>query len=112
MAVSSLTANEIINISSDFGHMFNLKKEEIEEIKKILIEKGRKDFYIYRYIAKVKKYLINSENNKFTMEVPTVRERTFMEELNKKCYLKILRRRTEENNIYENEIYALVQVFY
>ena len=112
MAVSSLTANEIINISNDYGHLYNLKKEEIEEIKKILIEKGRKEFYIFRYIAKVKNFLITSENNKFTMEVPTVRERTFMENLNRSCYLKIFKRRTKEENIYENEIYALVQVFY
>ena len=112
MAISSLTANELINISNDYGHLYNLKKEEIEEIKKILIEKGRKEFYIFRYIAKVKNFLITSENNKFTMEVPTVKERHFMEDLNKKCYLKILKRRTKKNNIYENEVYALVKVYY
>lgn len=112
MAISSLTANELINISNDYGHLYNLKKEEIEEIKKILIEKGRKEFYIFRYIAKVKNFLITSENNKFTMEVPTVKERHFMEDLNRKCYLKILKRRTKKNNIYENEVYALVKVYY
>ena len=112
MAISSLTANELINISNDYGHLYNLKKEEIEEIKKILIEKGRKKFYIFRYIAKVKNFLITSENNKFTMEVPTVKERHFMEDLNRKCYLKILKRRTKKNNIYENEVYALVKVYY
>ena len=112
MAVSSLTANEIINISNDYGHLYNLKKEEIDEIKKILIEKGRKEFYIFRYMAKVKNFLLTSENNKFTMEVPTVRERTFMEDLNKKCYIKIIKRRTQKNNIYNNEVYAIVKVFY
>ena len=112
MAISSLTANELINISNDYGHLYNLKKEEIEEIKKILIEKGRKEFYIFRYIAKVKNFLITSENNKFTMEVPTIKERHFMEDLNRKCYLKILKRRTKKNNIYENEVYALVKVYY
>ena len=112
MAISSLTANELINISNDYGHLYNLKKEEIEEIKKLLIEKGRKEFYIFRYIAKVKNFLITSENNKFTMEVPTVKERHFMEDLNRKCYLKILKRRTKKNNIYENEVYALVKVYY
>ena len=112
MAVSSLTANEIINISNDYGHLYNLKKEEIEKIKEILIEKGRQEFYIFRYIAEVKNFLLTSENNKFTMEVPTVRERTFMEDLNRKCYLKILKRRTKKNNIYENEVYALVKVYY
>ena len=112
MAVSSLTAYEIINISSDYGHLYNLKKEEIDEIKKILIEKGRKEFYIFRYIAKVKNFLLTSENNKFTMQVPTVRERTFMEDLNRKCYIKIIRRKTIQNSLYDNEIYAIVKVFY
>ena len=83
MAISSLNANEIINISSDFAHIYNLKKEEQEKIKEILIERGYKKFYIYRYIAKVKNFIIKSEKNKFTMEVPTVRERHFMEEINR-----------------------------
>ena len=112
MAVSSLTPNEIINISNDYGHLYNLKKEEINEIKKILIEKGKKEFYVFRYMAKVKNFLLTSENNKFTMEVPTVREKTFMEDLNRKCYIKIIKRRTEKNNIYNNEVYAIVKVFY
>ena len=113
MAISSfLTVNEIINISNDYGHIYNLKKEEIEEIKKIIIEKGKKEFYIFRYIAKVKNFLIQSENNKFTMEVPTVRERHFMEDINKKCYIKIIKRRTQKNSLYNNEIFALVKVFY
>ena len=112
MAVSSLTANEIINISNDYGSIYGLKKEEIDEIKKILIEKGRKEFYIFRYIAKVKNFLILSENNKFTMQVPTVKERHFMEDLNRKCYIKIIKRKTKKNEIYKNEVYALVKVFY
>ena len=96
MAISSLTANKLINISNDYGHLYNLKKEEIEEIKNILIEKGRKEFYIFRYIAKYKNFLISSENNKFVIEVPTVAERHFMEDLNKKCYIKIIKRRTKK----------------
>lgn len=112
MAISSLNANEIINISSDFAHIYNLKKEEQEKIKEILIERGYKKFYIYRYIAKVKNFIIKSEKNKFTMEVPTVRERTFMEDLNKKCYIKIIKRRTQRNTIYDNEVFAIVKVFY
>ena len=112
MAISSLNANELINISYDYGLLFNLKKEEMEEIKKILIEKGRKEFYIFKYIAKCKNFLILDEKNKFTMEVPTKAERTFMEEINKKCYIKIIKRKTKKNILYENEVYALVKVFY
>ena len=112
MAISQLNANEIINIASDYRWKFHLKEEEEEEIKKILIEKGYKRFYIFRYIAKVKNFLIVSNNLKFTIEVPTVEERDFLEELNKACYIKIIKRKTKENTLYENEIYATVNVYY
>ena len=49
MAISQLNANQIINISSEYRMWFNLKKEEEDEIKKILIEKGYKKFYIFKY---------------------------------------------------------------
>ena len=112
MAISQLNANQIINITSDYRWKYHLKEEEEEEIKKILIEKGYKRFYIFRYIAKVKNFLIVSNNLKFTIEVPTVEERDFLEELNKACYIKIIKRKTKENTLYENEIYATVNVYY
>ena len=111
MAISQLSANQIINIASDYRWKYHLKEEE-EEIKKILTEKGYKKFYIFRYIAKVKNFLIVSNNLKFTIEVPTVEERDFLEELNKACYIKIIKRKTKENTLYENEIYATVNVYY
>ena len=46
------------------------------------------------------------------MEVPTVREKHFMEDVNKACYIKIVKRRTVENAIYQNEVYAIVNVYY
>ena len=112
MAISQLNANEIINIASNYQMKFNLKKEEEDEIKKILIEKGYKKFYIYRYIAKVKNFLIKAEKLKFTIEIPINKERLYMEELNKACYIKILKRKTEKNNIYSNEVYATIIVYY
>ena len=111
MAISQLNANEIINIASDYRWKFHLKEEE-EEIKKILIEKGYKKFYIFRYIAKVKNFLIVSNNLKFTIEVPTVEQRDFLEDLNKACYIKIIKRKTKENTLYDNEIYATINVYY
>ena len=111
MAISQLNANEIINIASDYRWKFHLKEEE-EEIKKILIEKGYKKFYIFRYIAKVKNFLIVSNNLKFTIEVPTVEQRDFLEDLNKACFIKITKRRKKENVLYSNEIYATVNVYY
>ena len=112
MAISSLNANELINISTDYGRLFNLKKEEINEIKNILIEKGRKDFYIFKYIAKCKNFLILDNGIKFIMEVPARAERLFLEELNKKCYLKVIKRRTKKNTLCENEVMTMVKVFY
>ena len=111
MAISQLNANQIINIASDYRWKYHLKEEE-EEIKKILIEKGYKKFYIFRYIAKVKNFLIVSNNLKFTIEVPTVEQRDFLEDLNKACYIKIIKRKTKENTLYDNEIYATINVYY
>ena len=112
MAISQLNVNQIINIASDYRWKYHLKEEEEEEIKKILIEKGYKKFYIFRYIAKVKNFLIVSNNLKFTIEVPTVEQRDFLEDLNKACFIKITKRRKKENVFYSNEIYATVNVYY
>ena len=112
MAISQLNANQIINIASDYRWKYHLKEEEEDEIKKMLIEKGYKKFYIFRYISKVKNFLILSNNLKFTIEVPTVEERDFLEDLNKACYIKIIKRRTKENALSDNEIYATVNVYY
>ena len=99
------------NTASDYRWRYHLKEEE-EEIKKILIEKGYKKFYIFRYIAKVKNFLIVSNNLKFTIEVPTVEQIDFLEDLNKACHIKIIKRKTKENTLYDNEIYATINVYY
>ena len=112
MAISQLNANEIINIASDYRWKFHLKEEEEEEIKKILIEKGYKKFYIFRYIAKVKNILIVSKNLQFTIELPMIERRDFLEDLNKACFIKIIKRRTKENMLYSNEVYATINVYY
>ena len=112
MAISQLNANEIINIASDYRWKYHLKEEEENEIKKILIEKGYKNFYIFWYIAKVKNFLIVSNNLKFTIEIPTVEERDFLEDLNKACFIKIIKRKTKENMLYNNEVYATINVYY
>ena len=100
MAISQLNANQIINISSEYRMWYNLKKEEEDEIKKILIEKGYKNF------------LILSKNLKFTIEIPINRERLYLEELNKECYIKIVKRKTKNSELYANEVYATIDVYY
>ena len=111
MAISKLNANEIINISSDYQTRFNLKKEEEEEIKKILIEKGYKKFYIFRYISKVKNFLIMGNEKKFTAEIPMDAERQFLEDLNKACFIQVVKRKKKENFLYKNEIFVTVNVY-
>ena len=108
MAILLLNANEIINIANDYARKYYLNDEEEKEIKKILIEKGYKKFYIFRYIAIVKNFLILSKNLKFTIEVPMDAERLYLEELNKACFIKIIKRRKKETN----EIYATIDVYY
>ena len=112
MAISQLNANEIINIASDYRWKYHLKEEDENEIKKILIEKGYKKFYIFRYIAKVKNILVVSKNLQFTIELPMIERRDFLEDLNKACFTKIIKKRTKENMLYSNEVYATINVYY
>ena len=111
MAISLLNGCEIINIASDYARKYHLNEEEENEIKKILIERGYKKFYIFRYVAIVKNFIILSKNLKFTIEIPIDQERLYLEELNKACYIKIIRK-TKENKLYSNEVYATIDVYY
>ena len=107
MAMLLLNANQIIKIASEYRAFYNLKEEEENEIKKIIVERGHKKFYIFRYIAIVKNFLILSRNLKFTIEIPMNRERLYLHELNKACFLKIIKR--EKKN---NEFFAIIDVYY
>ena len=111
MAILLLNANKIINITSDYRRRYHLNEKDEDEIKKILIEKGYKKFYIFRYIAIVKNFLIISKKLKFTIEIPMEKERLYLEELNKACLIKIVKRETKENT-FSNEVYATVDVYY
>ena len=112
MAISTLNANQIINIASDYRWRYHLNEKEENRIKEILIEKGRKPFYIFRYISEVKNFIILSKKLKFTIEIPSEEERTFLEDLNKNCFIKIIKRRKKENILYNDEIYVTVDVYY
>ena len=112
MAISQLNANQIVNISSEYRSWYNLNKEEEDEIKKILIEREYKKFYIFRYIAIVKNFLIESEKLKFKIELPIYKERLYLEELNKACFIKIRKRKTKNNEVYRNEVFATIDVYY
>ena len=62
----------------------------------------------------VKNFLIVSKNGMFTIEVPSQREYHFLEDLKKKCYIQVKKRRVVEeplNSEYLNKIYFTVNVF-
>ena len=51
----SLSENEIINLSSYYIKEYNLDEEkDLKNLKEILIQRGNKLFYIFRYISFVK----------------------------------------------------------
>ena len=56
--------------------------------------------------------MILSKQLKFTIEIPSEEERTFLEDLNKNCFIKIIKRRKQENVLYNNEIYLTIDVYY
>ena len=51
-------------------------------------------------------------NIKFTIEIPINKERLYLEELNKACYIKIIKRKTKKSELYANEVYATIDVYY
>ena len=71
----SLSENEIINLSSYYIKEYNLDEEkDLKNLKEILIQRGNKLFYIFRYISFVKDFLLISKNGKYTIEVPIKKE--------------------------------------
>ena len=62
----------------------------------------------------VKNFLIVSKSGMFTIEVPSRREYHFLEDLKKKCYIQVKKRRTEKeplNSVFLDEIYVTINVF-
>ena len=62
----------------------------------------------------VKNFLIVSKSGMFTIEVPSRREYHFLEDLKKKCYIQVKKRRTEKeplNSKFLDEIYVTINVF-
>ena len=61
-----------------------------------------------------KNFLIVPKNGMFTIEVPSPREYHFLEDLKKKCYIQVKKRRVVEeplNSKYLNKIYFTVNAF-
>ena len=109
----SLSTNEIINLSTWYIKDFNLNEEKhLDNIKEILRQYGKKNFYIFRNISLAKNFLILSKQGKFTIEGPSQAECDFLKKLQTACYIKLTKRRKKENSLYSNEIYFTIDVYY
>ena len=71
--------------------------DRLDELKELVKNHGDKPFYIFRYMSFVKNFLITSKNGMFSIEVPSRREYHFLEDLKKKCYIQVKKRRVEKN---------------
>ena len=83
-------------------------------IKRTYKNYGDNPFHIFRYMSFVKNFLIVSKSGMFTIEVPSRREYHFLEDLKKKCYIQVKKRRTEKeplNSVFLDEIYVTINVF-
>ena len=83
-------------------------------IKRTYKNYGDNPFHIFRYMSFVKNFLIVSKSGMFTIEVPSRREYHFLEDLKKKCYIQVKKRRTEKEPIdseFLDEIYITINVF-
>ena len=84
----SLSENEIINLSSYYIKEYNLDEEkDLKNLKEILIQRGNKFFYIFRYISFVKDFLLISKNGKYTIEV-LIKKEHFLKKFTKRLLHK------------------------
>ena len=86
----------------------------LDELKELIKNHGNEPFYIFRYMSFVKNFLIVSKNTMFTIEVPSQMEYHFLEELKKKCYIQVKKRRVEKvplNSEFLEEINVTINVF-
>ena len=88
--------------------------DRLDDLKELIKNHGNEPFYIFRYMSFVKNFLIISKNTVFTIEVPSRREYHFLEDLKKKCYIQVKKRRVEKeplNSEILDEIYFTINVF-
>ena len=74
---------------------------------------GNRLFYIFRYLCLVKNLLLVSKNIGFTIEIPSKSEYCFLEDLQKKCFIKIKKRRIIKELLRSEflaEVYLIINV--
>ena len=65
-----LSENQIIELSDFYMKEYDLKHENLNNLKEVLKQRGNNHFYIFRYISFVKDFLKLSKNKQFTIEIP------------------------------------------
>ena len=111
----ALSTDEIVNITKQTISEFKLDEEkDLKNIEQVLKMHGNQQFYILRYVLFIKNFLILSKVGKYTIEVPSCKERYFADRLSDSCFIQVKNRRvekTELNSEYYNEIYLTIDVF-
>ena len=93
---------------------YNLEEKHAENLKTIFETHGNQLFYILRYISFIKNFLILSKVDKYTIEVPSRRERYLLNRLTDSCFIQVKNRRVEKAELrseYYNEIFLTIDVF-
>ena len=110
----ALTADEINNITRQTISEFELDESNLKYIEQVLKMHGNQQFYILRFVSFIKNILILSKVGKYTVEIPSCKERYFLDRLSNSCFVQVKNRRVEKaelNSEYYDEIYLMIDVF-
>ena len=111
----ALTSDEIMNITRQTISEFKLDEEnDSKNIEQILKMHGNQQFYILRYVSFCKIFLILSKVGKYTIEVPSCKERYFLNRLTESCFIQVKKRRVEKAELcseYYNEVFLTIDIF-
>ena len=84
--------NVIYNIATHYARDYGLM-DRLDELKELVKNHGDDPFHIFRYMSFVKNFLIVSKSGMFTIEIPSRREYHFLEDLKKKCYIQVKKKK-------------------
>ena len=82
----------IYNIATHYAREYGLM-DRLDELKELVKNHGDDPFHIFRYMSFVKNFLIVSKSGMFTIEIPSRREYHFLEDLKKKCYIQVKKKK-------------------
>ena len=104
--------NVIHNIADHYARVFDVFDRK-DDLMKLIENHGNQPFYIFRYLSLVKNFLIVSKILKYTIEVPSRKEYHFLEDLKKKCFMQVIKRRAVKEPLdseFLDEIYLTINV--